>query len=46
MNKQGKTRLEKWFIPLEEDEKVKLKGEVHRLIASRDQRSQANFVEV
>ncbi|PGH07122.1 AP-2 complex subunit sigma [Blastomyces parvus] len=28
-----------------DDEKVKLKGEVHRLIAPRDQKYQSNFVE-
>ncbi len=28
-----------------DDEKIKIKGEVHRLIASRDQKHQSNFVE-
>ncbi|CAO3595378.1 unnamed protein product [Absidia cylindrospora] len=32
-NCQGKTRLAKWYVPYEDDEKSKLKGEVHRLIA-------------
>ncbi|KAG0176374.1 AP-2 complex subunit sigma [Apophysomyces sp. BC1034] len=44
-NRQGKTRLAKWYVPYEDDEKVKLKGEVHRLIAPRDQKHQSNFVE-
>ncbi|KAI8369482.1 AP complex, mu/sigma subunit [Radiomyces spectabilis] len=44
-NRQGKTRLAKWYDPYEDDEKIQLKGEVHRLIAMRDQRHQSNFVE-
>ena len=30
---------------LQDEEKIKLKGEVHRLIAPRDQKHQSNFVE-
>ncbi|KDN53310.1 putative clathrin coat assembly protein ap17 [Tilletiaria anomala UBC 951] len=44
-NKQGKSRLSKFYVPYDDDEKVKLKGEVHRLIAPRDTRHQSNFVE-
>jgi len=44
-NRQGKTRLAKWYAPYSDAEKVKLKGEVHRLIAPRDQKHQSNFVE-
>jgi len=44
-NRQGKTRLSKWYVPYEDDEKVKLKGEVHRLVAPRDQKHQSNFAE-
>eukprot|EP00158_Paraphelidium_tribonemae_P004782 Partr_v1_DN26963_c0_g1_i1_m6876 putative adaptor-related protein complex 2, sigma 1 subunit len=44
-NRQGKTRLAKWFIPLEDEEKTKLKNEVHKLVQLRDQKNQANFVE-
>ncbi|KAH7555782.1 hypothetical protein BM1_06308 [Bipolaris maydis] len=39
---RGKTRLAKWYAPYSDDEKVKLKGEVHRLIAPRDQK-ESNF---
>ncbi|KAJ5361902.1 hypothetical protein N7541_002746 [Penicillium brevicompactum] len=41
----GKTRLAKWYSPYSDEEKVKLKGEVHRLVAPRDQKYQSNFVE-
>ncbi|GAO51971.1 hypothetical protein G7K_6059-t1 [Saitoella complicata NRRL Y-17804] len=44
-NRQGKTRLAKWYVPYDDAEKVKLKGDVHRLIAPRDQKHQSNFVE-
>ncbi|RMD40399.1 hypothetical protein DV735_g4717, partial [Chaetothyriales sp. CBS 134920] len=42
-NRQGKTRLAKWYQPYSDDEKIRLKGEVHRLIAPRDQKHQSNF---
>lgn len=45
-NRQGKTRLSKFYVPYEEDEKSRIRGEVHRLIAPRDQKYQSNFVEV
>ncbi|RKF59584.1 AP-2 complex subunit sigma [Golovinomyces cichoracearum] len=44
-NRQGKTRLAKWYAPYNDEEKIKLKGEVHRLVAPRDQKYQSNFVE-
>ncbi|WOO84978.1 AP-2 complex subunit sigma [Vanrija pseudolonga] len=57
-NRQGKTRLSKWYVPFADDEKVcnccrraeltrqvRIRGEVHRLIAPRDQKYQSNFVE-
>ncbi|KAI9362535.1 clathrin coat assembly protein ap17 [Zopfochytrium polystomum] len=44
-NRQGKTRLSKWYMPFDTDEQLKLKAEVHRLVASRDQKYQSNFVE-
>jgi AP-2 complex subunit sigma-1 len=33
-------------MPFDDEEKLKLKADVHRLVASRDQKGQANFVEV
>ncbi|KAH9811111.1 AP complex, mu/sigma subunit [Melampsora americana] len=45
-NRQGKTRLSKWYVPMEDEEKVRIRGEVHRLVATRDQKYQSNFVEV
>lgn len=33
-------------VPFEDEEKVRVRGEVHRLIAPRDQKYQSNFVEV
>jgi len=45
-NRQGKTRLSKWYVPYDDDDKVRLRGEVHRLVAARDQKYQSNFVEV
>ncbi|KAK9466150.1 Adaptor protein complex sigma subunit [Lipomyces arxii] len=44
-NRQGKTRLAKYYGPYNDDEKLKLKGEVHRLVAPRDQKYQSNFVD-
>ncbi|KAJ1936553.1 AP-2 complex subunit sigma [Linderina macrospora] len=44
-NRQGKTRLEKWYQTYTEQERMKLKAEVHRTVASRDQKHQSNFVE-
>ncbi|KAL9053414.1 MAG: hypothetical protein Q9162_004784 [Coniocarpon cinnabarinum] len=44
-NRQGKTRLAKWYAPYSDEEKVRLKGDVHRLVAPRDQKHQSNFVE-
>ncbi|KAK0557095.1 AP-2 complex subunit sigma [Tilletia horrida] len=44
-NRQGKSRLSKFWAPYDDDEKVRIRGEVHRLIAPRDQKYQSNFVE-
>ena len=45
-NRQGKTRLSKWYIPApSEQEKFRIESEIHKLIVSRD-RKYTNFVEV
>lgn len=44
-NRQGKTRLAKWYVPVKWDDKIKLEAEVHRLVTSRDAKF-TNFVEV
>ena len=43
-NRQGKTRLSKWYVPHGEDEKKALETEVHRLITSREPKF-TNFLE-
>ena len=37
--------MAKWYSAYNDEEKLKLKGEVHRLVAPRDQKHQSNFVE-
>ena len=44
-NRAGKTRLAKYYIPLEESEKHSHEYDVHRLISTRDPKF-TNFVEV
>lgn len=44
-NRAGKTRLAKYYIPLDDTEKHKMNDEVHRLISTRDPKF-TNFVEV
>ncbi|KDE06352.1 AP-2 complex subunit sigma [Microbotryum lychnidis-dioicae p1A1 Lamole] len=44
-NRHGKTRLSKWYVPLDDQEKQSMRGEIHRLIAPRDQKYQSNFAE-
>lgn len=44
-NRQGKTRLSKYYRAFTDDEKVKLEGEIHRLVTTRDPKF-TNFVEV
>lgn len=43
-NRQGKTRLSKYYSPFEHEEKRQLEVEVHKLITSRDKKF-ANFIE-
>jgi hypothetical protein len=44
-NRQGKTRLSKWYVAVEEEEMRKIENEVHRIVTSRDSKY-TNFVEV
>jgi len=44
INRQGKTRLSKWYVNYDETEKNKLTGEIHRRIVVRDSKH-TNFVE-
>ena len=44
-NRQGKTRLSKYYRPYTDEEKVKLESEIHRLVTTRDPKF-TNFVEV
>jgi len=43
-NRQGKTRLSKYYKHYTDDEKSKLEGEIHRLVTGRDSKF-TNFVE-
>jgi AP-2 complex subunit sigma-1 len=43
-NRAGKTRLAKYYMPLEDNEKHGLEYDVHRLISTRDPKF-TNFVE-
>lgn len=43
-NRQGKTRLSKWYVPVEEEEKRRIEVEVHRLVTGRDPKH-TNFLE-
>lgn len=44
-NRQGKTRLSKWYVAIEEEEMRKIESEIHRIVTSRDSKY-TNFVEV
>jgi AP-2 complex subunit sigma-1 len=37
-NRMGKTRLCKWYVPCDDNEKERQKTEVHRLVTSREAR--------
>lgn len=43
-NRQGKTRLSKWYVPFNAAEKNKIESEIHRAVVSRDPRF-TNFME-
>lgn len=43
-NRQGKTRLSKWYVPFNAAEKIKIESEIHRAVVSRDPRF-TNFLE-
>lgn len=46
LNRQGKTRLSKWFTEsYNEDQRLATIEDVHRLVSSRDLKDQSNFVE-
>ena len=44
-NRQGKTRLSKYYRSYTDDEKTKIEGEIHRIVTARDPKF-TNFVEV
>lgn len=43
-NRMGKTRLAKWYVPCEDNEKERQKTDIHRLVNARENRF-TNFVE-
>mmetsp|Transcript_69692 Transcript_69692/g.137923 ORF Transcript_69692/g.137923 Transcript_69692/m.137923 type:complete len:143 (-) Transcript_69692:121-549(-) len=43
-NRMGKTRLSKWYVPFNANEKFKIESEIHRAVVSRQQR-ETNFLE-
>lgn len=45
LNRQGRTRLAKWYMPFDDEEKRKLTTDVHRIVTSREVKF-TNFVEV
>jgi AP-2 complex subunit sigma-1 len=45
-NRQGKTRLTKWYItPPDDSERVKQEADIHRIVSMRG-KGHTNFVEV
>ena len=43
-NKQGKTRVSRWYVPVEFREKLQVENEVHRVIVNRNAKF-TNFIE-
>ena len=43
-NRQGKTRLSKWYMPVVFEEQSRLENEIHKLVSSRDSKV-TNFIE-
>ena len=44
LNKQGRTRLSKWYSSVEEEEKVKIEREIYRTMILRDSKH-SNFID-
>ena len=44
-NRQGKTRLSRWYVSYNDDERKKIETETHRTIVSRDNKM-TSFLEV
>ena len=44
-NRQGKTRLSRWYVSYNDDERRKIETETHRTIVSRDNKM-TSFLEV
>lgn len=44
-NRAGKTRLAKYYVPMEDKDKRKMEYEVHRLVVARDPKHSTNFAE-
>eukprot|EP00938_MAST-03A_sp_MAST-3A-sp1_P003634 g3634.t1 len=42
-NRQGQTRLSRWYVPVKAEEKGKIESEVHRMITSRPSKF-SNFI--
>ena len=43
-NRQGKTRLSKWYMTVEFEEQARLENEIHKLVSARDNKV-TNFIE-
>ena len=43
-NRQGKTRLSKWYLPIEFEEQTRLEMEIFKLVSARDNKM-TNFIE-